>query len=205
MNRMTTKKAMTLLALVALALLLGGEPLMADSARRSTTRTRSARDSQRPDAVLFTQTQEYADADSRIRVAVDWLARPGELALTIDYYGYLVQEGMVNVYLEVNGVRREFLTCQEALPDRSQRLRLLSFHPTTGTTKGPNMLKKLPGHTMVDYLLFQQAPYYATFGEITVEVKFFAHGRWHGDPRCNNGNFRFTFASPIKGEALDHF
>ncbi|HNV69654.1 MAG TPA: hypothetical protein PKO06_08160, partial [Candidatus Ozemobacteraceae bacterium] len=83
------------------------------------------------------QRKTISDFDGECTVTVEWLRRPGEFALTIDYFGYLTQEGRVNLYLEVNGARREFLTLTEELPNRHQRIRILSFHPMTGK-KGPN-------------------------------------------------------------------
>lgn len=152
---------------------------------------------------IAVQKKSIADMDGECTVTVEWLRRPGEFALNIDYFGYLTQEGMVNLYLEINGVRREFLTLTEELPNRHQRIRILSFHPMTGK-KGPNGLKKLAPVEMVDYLLFQNAPYYPQFGTLQVQVKFFAHGRWDGDGNRGNENFVYEFQSPIQAEVKDH-
>ena len=144
--------------------------------------------------------------DSEVSVRYEWLNRPGEMAVTIDYYGYLIQEGMVNLYLEVNGEAREFVTLRQELPNRKQRIRLISYRPLKEPGKvGSNALLDLGPHEVVDHLLFRNAPYYAEFGEVRVEMKFFAHGRWDGDLSNNNGNYVFSFKSPISGEAAFHF
>ncbi len=152
---------------------------------------------------IAVEKKTITDLDGECTVTIEWLRRPGEFALTIDYFGYLTQEGRVNLYLEVNGARREFLTLTEELPNRHQRIRILSFHPMTGK-KGPNSLKKLAPVEVVDHLLFQNAPYYPQFGTMQVQVKFFAHGRWDGDSNRNNENFVYEFQSPICAEPNDH-
>lgn len=154
--------------------------------------------------VIGRMTKTIRDADGEVTLTLDWLRRPGEFALTIDYYGYLTQEGMVNAFLSVNQTNREFITLREELPNRHQRIRILSFHPTTGK-KGPKSLKKLAPVEMVDYPLFLNAPYYPTFGTVNIEVKFFANSRWDGDSQRGNGNYQVTFASPVKEAANDHF
>lgn len=149
--------------------------------------------------------QTIEDNNGIVTVRMEWLTRPGEFALEIDYFGYLTQEGPVNLFLMVNGVTREFLTLKEEMPNRHQRVRILSFHPTT-TKKGPNALKKLSSAEMVDYLLFKNAPYYPQFGEVLLEMKFFANGRWDGDGNNSDGNFRFVMKNPLKmSEPVDHF
>ncbi|MEW6712118.1 MAG: hypothetical protein AB1403_20025 [Candidatus Riflebacteria bacterium] len=154
--------------------------------------------------IVHSQTQKVVDADGEVSVRVDWLERPGEMAITITYYGYLTQEGMANVYLNVNGEAREFLTMKKELKNRAQRLRIISFHPTV-VEDGINKLSRIPDDSMVDSLLFKNAPYYQQFGELVIEAKFFCHGRWDGDGNNNNENYRFVFTSPVKGFAMDHF
>ncbi|HOT29691.1 MAG TPA: hypothetical protein PLU72_16060 [Candidatus Ozemobacteraceae bacterium] len=150
------------------------------------------------------QTHRFVDHDGEVKLTVEWLRRPGEFAVTIDYFGYLTQEGRVNCYLELNGTRREFITLRESASDRHQRIRILSFHPTVtrGSSRG---LKKLTPEEVVDYLLFTNAPYYPQFGNVNVEMKFFSHGRWDGDGNNNNENYRISFPCPIKVQAEDHF
>lgn len=157
-----------------------------------------------PDDILASQKDTIRDDNGQVTVQIDWLERPGEFALTIDYFGYLTQEGMANLYLEVNGSCREFLTMREELPDRTQRIRILSFHPLKKKA-GPNMLKPLPKSSLVDHLLFANAPYYSELGKIHIEVKFFIHGRWDGDGNNNDGNFVFEFANTQKVQIPDHF
>jgi len=144
------------------------------------------------------------DQNGEVTVTFDWLARPGEFALTIEYFGYLTQEGMVNAYLSVNGIQREFITLKEELPNRHQRIKILSFHPMD-TKKGGKGLKKISSNEMIDYMLFRNAPYYPQFGEVQIEIKFFANGRWDGDGNRNDANYVFNFKSPIKAEVQDHF
>ncbi len=150
------------------------------------------------------QTHRFVDRDGEVKLTVEWLRRPGEFAVTIDYYGYLTQEGRVNCYLDLNGTRREFITLRESDSDRHQRIRILSFHPTVtrGTTRG---LKKLASDEVVDYLLFTNAPYYPQFGAVNIEMKFFSHGRWDGDANNDNDNYKIRFPCPIKVQAEDHF
>lgn len=150
------------------------------------------------------QTHRFVDRDGEVKLTVEWLRRPGEFAVTIDYYGYLTQEGRVNCYLDLNGTRREFITLRENVSDRHQQIRILSFHPTVthGNTRG---LKKLTSDEVVDYLLFTNAPYYPQFGTVNIEMKFFSHGRWDGDGNNNNENYKISFPCPIKVQAEDHF
>ena len=63
--------------------------------------------------VIFSEVKQFVDADGKVEVKLDWLRRPGEMALTVTYYGYLIQEGMVNFYINVNGETREFLTMKK--------------------------------------------------------------------------------------------
>ncbi|HOT28141.1 MAG TPA: hypothetical protein PLU72_08115 [Candidatus Ozemobacteraceae bacterium] len=142
----------------------------------------------------------FVDADGEVSVTVEWLRRPGEFAVTIEYYGYLTQEGMVNCYLSINGISREFITMKEETPARRQRIRILSFHPTVG--RG---LRPLGPGEIVDYLLFRNAPYYPQFGKFEIELKFFANGRWDGDGNNSNDNYRAAFDCPLDTPAQDHF
>lgn len=159
-----------------------------------------------PDDIIASEKKTVRDNNGEVTVQLDWLDRPGEFALTIDYFGFLTQEGLANFFLEVNGTRREFLTMREELPDRTQRIRILSFQPLQKRAKaGPNMLKKLPSNTLVDHLLFTNAPYYSQLGNVRIELKFFIHGRWDGDGNQNDGNFRFEFANTRLAELTDHF
>ncbi|HOY65354.1 MAG TPA: hypothetical protein PLP29_00615 [Candidatus Ozemobacteraceae bacterium] len=156
---------------------------------------------------LAHRSRTITDRDGEVTVSLEWLRRPGEFALTIDYYGYLTQEGPVNLYLSVNGTQREFVTLPAELENRHQRIRILSFHPTR-VTEGARGLRSLARDEAVDYLLFRNAPYYPQFGEVEIEMKFFAHDRWDGDANAGNGNYRVSFACPAtkKGETpIDHF
>jgi hypothetical protein len=151
-------------------------------------------------------SQTIRDTQGEVTVTLDWLRRPGEFALTIDYYGYLTQEGIVNAYLSVNGTQREFITMKEELSNRHQRIRILSFHPTAKVKGNANRLATIADSEVIDYLLFKNAPYYPQFGTVKIELKFFAHGRWDGDGNCNNENYCFKFVNPLKDTvALDHF
>lgn len=154
--------------------------------------------------IVHSETREITDADGTVRVRLDWLQRPGEMAMTITYDGYLTQEGMVNFYLVVNGQTREFSTMKQELKNRAQKIRFLSFHPTI-RENNINRLAQLPDNTVVDSLLFRNAPYYQQFGSLNVEVKFFIHSRWDGDSNNNNENFRFSFISPITDMPKFHF
>lgn len=154
--------------------------------------------------VIASQTKSIEDSNGKVSIRVDWLERPGEFALTIFYNGYLTQEGWVNMYLSVNGVDRDFITFRKEDADRTQRIRIISFQPMIAA-KGGDQVKKLPVDTTVDYLLFEKAPYYAQFGDLKIEAKFFCNSRWDGDDRNNNGNFVFTFKSPITSFPQDHF
>ena len=158
----------------------------------------------RDEAVVAEKTQTIKDSNGEVRVTWQWLARPGEMAVTIDYFGYLTQEGTVNLYLDLNGVKREFLTMQEELPNRIQRIRILSFHPSVNEN-GVNVLKTLPAADIVDYKLFKNAPYYPQFGKVRMELKFFANGRWDGDANRNNENYLFEFESAVSDRPTDHF
>jgi hypothetical protein len=153
--------------------------------------------------VINSEVREFVDADGKVKVKLDWLRRPGEMALTITYYGYLTQEGMVNLYINVNGETREFLTMKKELQNRAQQIKLISFHPTTNDN-GVNRLSKLRKDTVVDSLLFKNAPYYSCFGDVNISFKFFANGRWDGDGTRNNENYNFIVKSKINGEAF-HF
>jgi len=144
------------------------------------------------------------DADGQVKVQMEWLRRPGEFALEIEYFGYLTQEGMVNFFIEINGIKREFVTFKEEMPNRTQKIRILSFHPIINKDGGDQM-KQLLNSEQVDYMLFRNAPYYDQFGKVHVEIKFFANGRWDGDSNKSNSNFIFEFDSPIKDFPQDHF
>ncbi|HNW36250.1 MAG TPA: hypothetical protein PKM25_15025 [Candidatus Ozemobacteraceae bacterium] len=154
--------------------------------------------------VIGQQSHTFIDKDGEVNITLEWLRRPGEFAMTIDYYGFLTQEGPVNFYLDINGTRREFVTMGEELKDRHQRIRILSFHPCI-EQDGANGLKPLASGEVVDYLLFRTAPYYPQFGKVDIEMKFFAHDRWDGDGNKNNENYRISFSCPIKAEVQDHF
>ncbi len=154
--------------------------------------------------IIHSQTETVVDADGQVSVRVDWLERPGEMAITIIYNGYLTQEGLTNFFLSVNGEAREFLTMKKEMKNRAQKLRIISFHPTV-LKKGVNRLAQIPDDTLVDSLLFRNAPYYQQFGELVIEAKFFCHGRWDGDGNNNDENYRFVFNSPVKGFSMDHF
>ncbi|HAE39884.1 MAG TPA: hypothetical protein DCG57_14840 [Candidatus Riflebacteria bacterium] len=154
--------------------------------------------------IVHSETKEIKDSNGTINVRMDWLNRPGEMALTVTYYGYLTQEGMVNFYININGVQREFVTLKQEMKNRAQRIRLLSFHPTVKHKKA-NKLAELPSDTVVDHMLFRNAPYYQQFGNCDVEIIFFANGRWHGDSSKDNANFRVSFVSPITDFPKSHF
>ncbi len=154
--------------------------------------------------IIHSETKTIQDHEGTVSLTVDWLKRPGELALTVEYFGYLTQEGMVNFYISVNGERREFITLRRETDNRAQKIKLLSFHPTK-KIENVNRLMKLPEETLVDSLLFRNVPYYKQFGEMTVEIIFFCHSRWDGDGNKNNDNYRFKFQSPITDFAVDHF
>lgn len=158
----------------------------------------------RDETVLAKQTQTIKDADGEVKVTMEWFQRPGEMALGIEYFGYLIQEGTVNFYLDLNGTRREFSTLRTTLPNRAQKIRFVSFHPSVNDG-GVNKLKPLPPSDLVDYLLFQNAAYYPQFGKNRIELKFFAHGRWDGDGNHGNANYVFEFESPVAEKAQDHF
>jgi hypothetical protein len=153
--------------------------------------------------VIFSEVRQFVDADGKVEVKLDWLRRPGEMALTVTYYGYLIQEGMVNFYINVNGETREFLTMKKELHNRAQQIKIISFHPTTNDN-GVNRLTKLRKDTVVDSLLFKNAPYYSCFGDVNISFIFFANGRWDGDGTKNNENYNFIVKSKIEGEAF-HF
>lgn len=154
--------------------------------------------------IINSETRDITDADGTVSVRVDWLQRPGEMAMTITYNGFLTQEGLANFYIEVNGEQREFMTMKQELKNRAQRIRIISFHPTC-RIENINRLMELPENTIVDRLLFRNAPYYKQFGELNVALKFFIHGRWDGDSNNNNENFRFTFTSPLTDMPKFHF
>jgi hypothetical protein len=154
--------------------------------------------------IVNSQTKVIKDNNGTVKVRLDWLTRPGELALTVDYNGYLTQEGMVNFYLSVNGENRNFVTMKKETRNRSQKTRFISFHPTK-LIDGVNKLAPIPEDTTVDYFLFRNAPYYAELGEVKVEVKFFINGRWDGDGNKEEGNYVFSFKNQLKAEMQDHF
>ncbi len=154
--------------------------------------------------IIHSETKDITDADGTVSIRVDWLRRPGEMAMTITYNGFLTQEGMANFYIDLNGESRDFMTLKQEMKNRAQRLRILSFHPTR-RVNGVNRLIELPENTIVDNLLFRNAPYYQQFGDMNIAVKFFIHGRWDGDSNNNNENFYFTFLSPITDMPKSHF
>ena len=154
--------------------------------------------------IIHSEIKEIVDADGVVALRVDWLRRPGEMALTIIYNGFLTQEGMANFYVKVNGETRDFMTLQQEMKNRAQRLRIISFHPTARQQK-VNKLIELPAGTVVDSLLFRNAPYYKQFGALDIEIKFFIHGRWDGDGNNNDENYRFSFSSPIFDMPRFHF
>lgn len=153
---------------------------------------------------ISSSTQVIQNGPGYVSVTVKWLKRPGEMAIIINYYGFLTQEGMVNFYIDVNGEQRNFMTFKKEHDNRSQSITILSFHPVQ-LTDGINRLINIPDNIMVDALLFRQAPYYAQFGDLNIELKFFCHGRWEGDAENNNENYRFTFKSTIDGYKMYHF
>lgn len=154
--------------------------------------------------IVHSEVQTISDSDGEVRVRVDWFARPGEMSITVTYDGFLTQEGLANMYLSVNGENRQFITMKKELKNRAQKVRIISFHPTV-VDKGVNCLSKLPDDSLVDSLLFRNAPYYKQFGNLTVEAKFFTHGRWDGDGNNNNENYIFSFESRLTDFAMDHF
>jgi hypothetical protein len=153
---------------------------------------------------IESQSKTIKDDDGQVTVKLEWLKRPGEMAITVYYNGYLTQEGMANLYICVNGERRNFLTMKKELKNRAQKLRIISFHPTV-KKGGINRLARIPEDSLVDGLLFKNAPYYKQFGDVDIELKFFCHGRWDGDGNNNNENYHFKFSSSIKGFVMDHF
>ncbi len=154
--------------------------------------------------IIHSESKEIVDNDGSVSIRMDWLRRPGEMAMTITYNGYLTQEGMANFFLDINGQTREFLTMKQEMKNRAQKIRILSFHPTR-KENGVNRLIELPEGTVVDSLLFRNAPYYKQFGDMNVSIKFFIHGRWDGDGNNNNENYLFSFTSPIKDMPQYHF
>ena len=154
--------------------------------------------------IIHSESKEITDADGTVSVRVDWLRRPGEMAMTITYNGFLTQEGLTNFYIDVNGQTRDFLTMKQEMKNRAQRIRILSFHPTR-RENGINRLVELPENTLIDSLLFRNAPYYQQFGTLNVAVKFFIHGRWDGDGNHNNDNYLFSFTSRITDMPQYHF
>jgi len=154
--------------------------------------------------IVHSETKEIIDQDGIVKIRVDWFKSPGEMALTITYNGYLTQEGLANFYLKINGEQREFLTMRQEMKNRAQRTRIISFHPTIRDKK-INRLVELPSDTIVDKLLFKNAPYYKQFGQLDIEIIFFCHGRWDGDGNNNNENYRFSFISDIIDFSVDHF
>lgn len=153
---------------------------------------------------IGTRTHTFTDRDGEVTVTVEWLRRPGEFAVAIDYYGYLTQEGMANCYLSINGISRDFITLKEETPARHQRIRILSFHPSLAGKSGRGLRPLGPGE-LVDYLLFRNAPYYPQFGRFEIEMKFFANGRWDGDGNNSDNNYKIAFDCPLDMPAQDHF
>lgn len=153
---------------------------------------------------VHTETKEIIDQDGSVKIRVDWLKSPGEMMLTITYNGFLTQEGLANFYLKINGEQREFMTMRQEMKNRAQRIKIISFHPTKRDKK-INRLVQLPADTIVDKLLFKNAPYYKQFGTLDIEIIFFCHGRWDGDGNNNNENYRFSFVSDITDFSVDHF
>lgn len=149
------------------------------------------------DEVIHSETKTTVDNDGIVKVTLQWLKRPGEMAIEINYFGYLIQEGTVNFYLSVNGVQREFMTLLHKEPLSFHKTRILSFHPTI-IENGITKIKELANGEIVDKELFKNAAYYSHFGKTFIEVKFFAHGRWDGDGNNGNSNYVFEFESPIK-------
>ncbi|HNX74669.1 MAG TPA: hypothetical protein PLM07_06500 [Candidatus Rifleibacterium sp.] len=154
--------------------------------------------------IIHSESKEITDADGTVSIRIDWLRRPGEMAMTITYNGFLTQEGLANFYIDLNGQTRDFITMKQEMKNRAQRIRILSFHPTR-RENGINRLVELPENTLVDSLLFRNAPYYEQFGTLNVAVKFFIHGRWDGDGNNNNENYLFSFTSRIKDMPQYHF
>lgn len=196
-------KSMTKLVLTLAAVIFSGmmfPSLRADAAVKSTGARILSEDAE----PIGKRAHTFTDLDGEVTVTVEWLRRPGEFAVTIDYYGYLTQEGRVNCFLDINGTKREFVTLQEEAAGRHQRIKILSFHPTVerGESRG---LKPLEPGEIVDYLLFRNTPYYPQFGNVNIEMKFFAHDRWDGDGNKQNGNYTVSFGCPIKVPAEDHF
>jgi len=151
-----------------------------------------------PERVAFRQAARLVPLDGDVEVTLDWLERPGEFALTIRYWGPLTQEGPVNVYLDLNGVRRTMVTLTE-LPNRHQMVKILSFQPTRVDADGRTALRPLAPGEIVDPELFRNAAWYPQFGANCLEFKFYVNGRWEGDPKsqAHNGNWRVTFNPPV--------
>ncbi|MFZ2959305.1 MAG: hypothetical protein WA705_20655 [Candidatus Ozemobacteraceae bacterium] len=147
-----------------------------------------------PERVICTkQLTKAAHLGGEISVNLDWLERPGDFALTISYWGQLTQEGPVNVWISLNGIERNFVTLTE-LSNRRQTVRIMSYQPTTTDSEGKNTIRPLEDFERVDPEFFRNAAYYAPFGQNTLEFKFFANGRWEGDPTKSNENYVVTFA-----------
>ncbi|MBF0502738.1 MAG: hypothetical protein HQM09_21570 [Candidatus Riflebacteria bacterium] len=150
-----------------------------------------------PERVIFSKRiPMHANRGGEISVTMDWLERPGEFALTITYWGQLTQEGPVNVWMNLNGVERGFVTLTE-LPDRHQMVRILSYQPTATNADGGTILRSLEDYERVDIDFFSKAGYYTAFGQNRLECKFFVNGRWEGDPGNNDSNYVFTFIPPV--------
>lgn len=196
-------KSMTKLVFTLAAVLISGMMLSSVRADASegTSRARILMEDAEP---IAKKSHKFVDLDGEVIITVEWLRRPGEFAVNIDYWGYLTQEGNVNCYLDINGTRREFITLQENKKNRRQRIRILSFHPTVerGESRG---LKPLNPDEMVDYLLFRNTPYYPQFGNVNIEMKFFANGRWDGDGNNYNENYKISFDCPVTDSFPDHF
>ncbi|MBF0545714.1 MAG: hypothetical protein HQM08_14820 [Candidatus Riflebacteria bacterium] len=149
----------------------------------------------KPDKPISSSDVMLDVVDGAIQVKLDWLERPGEFALTVLYWGPLTQEGNVNLWVNFNGVSRNFLTLCE-MPDRRQMLVIYSFQPTIKSSDGNVQIRELQPWEIVDTNLFQNSAYYKEFGTNSIEFKFFANGRWEGDRKNNNQNWRCVFSPP---------
>lgn len=146
--------------------------------------------------VAARQADLAAHKGGNVHVQLDWLERPGDFALTICYWGPLTQEGAVNVWLQLNGSYRELVTLNE-MPDRHQRVTIYSSQPTVTNEAGKTSIRPLESWERVDPELFSRAAYYPQFGQNHLEFKFFANGRWEGDPHRDNANYVLTFIPPV--------
>ncbi|MBF0405825.1 MAG: hypothetical protein HQM10_00610 [Candidatus Riflebacteria bacterium] len=144
---------------------------------------------------LFSQTFPLNVLRGDVSVSLDWLERPGDFALTVKYWGMLTQEGPVNVYMNFNGVSRDFITLHE-MPDRKQKLVIYSMQPMVTDSNGIARVRELESWEVVDRDLFKNAVYYKQFGKNLIELIFFANGRWEGNPKENNRNWICEFTPP---------